>query len=173
MRSNTALKRTAAPPLSSTLGDSELGPGTPFIITSIQATVRSTENRMTHRHQRVGRNLIYGLLDPRDRCLRYVGKTHKRREFRLAEHVMKALEGQAGLVYDWIRNLQDEGGEPVIFVLERIPAGLDWRLAERYWIDRCRVWPAVDLPHLHSPQTPKSTSVLIGRVDLLNLRDGG
>lgn len=39
---------------------------------------------------RVGRHLIYGLLDPRDLALRYVGKTHMRREHRLARHIERA-----------------------------------------------------------------------------------
>lgn len=52
---------------------------------------------MAYQDVRVGRNLIYGLIDPRDRCLKYVGKTHKRRELRLAEHIMKA-QGALGAV---------------------------------------------------------------------------
>lgn len=48
---------------------------------------------------RVGRYLIYGLIDPRDSSLRYVGKTHKRRERRLAEHVARAVEGRSEPVY--------------------------------------------------------------------------
>lgn len=54
---------------------------------------------------RVGRVLVYGLLDPRDATLRYVGKTHKRREVRLAEHLERAAEGSALPVHRWVREL--------------------------------------------------------------------
>ena len=132
-----------------------------------------TRNVMPRHAPRVGRYLIYGLIDPQDHCLRYVGKTHKRRELRLAEHMMRATEGDNAPVYDWIRRLQSKRLIPGIFVLERTSAAADWRLAERHWIARCRVWPASDLPYLHPPQTPKSVPVLIIRVHLLNVRDGG
>jgi hypothetical protein len=128
---------------------------------------------MSKHQPRVGRYLIYGLLDPRDHCLRYVGKTHKRRELRLAEHMTRAAEGHRAPVCDWIRTLQNERLAPDIFVLERIAEAADWRLAERYWLSRCRVWAASDLPYLHPPQTPKSVEVPIARVHLLNVRDGG
>ena len=122
---------------------------------------------------RVGRYLIYGLLDPRDDSLRYVGKTHKRREIRLREHAEHALSGRPGPVFDWIRELQGEGVRPVIFVLERLAPTDDWREAERAAIARWRAWPCSELPYLHPPQTRKSAPVAIRRVSLLNVAPGG
>ena len=67
------------------------------------------------------RFLIYGLIDPRTRCLRYIGKTHKRRELRLKEHIEAAEDGETSYVYNWIRELLTSGYIPEIFVLERVP----------------------------------------------------
>ncbi len=78
----------------------------------------------------VGRYLIYGLIDPRDASLRHIGKTHKRREWRLAEHLEHAREGDRRRVYDWIRELIQAELQPEIFVWRRMPPDEDWRLAE-------------------------------------------
>ncbi len=80
---------------------------------------------------RPSRFLIYGLIDPRDRCLRYVGKTHKRREIRLQEHIAAAKEGESSHLYNWLRGLLKEKKEPEIFVLERVPGFDSWEEAER------------------------------------------
>ena len=120
-----------------------------------------------------GRYLIYGLVDPRTRCLRYVGKTHKRRELRLREHIESAEEGEASPVYYWIRQMLDAGCEPAIFVLERVPGDGDWREAERRQIAFWRNPIAIEFPHDHPPQTPKSTTTRICSVDLTNVSDGG
>lgn len=60
---------------------------------------------MRYKEPRVGRYLIYGLLDPYELCLRYVGKTHKRREIRLKEHIEDALSGSTSPVHQWIRGV--------------------------------------------------------------------
>lgn len=120
-----------------------------------------------------GRYLIYGLLDPRDEALRYIGKTHKRREIRLAEHIEAAREGDTWPLHNWIRELMDADAEPVIFVLERIPGSASWQEAEKKAIATWREWPDGELPHVHPPQTPKSRTITIRSVDLLNVRAGG
>ena len=125
---------------------------------------------MIERQPRVGRYLIYGLLDPRDRCLRYVGKTHKRRELRLAEHIAHAREGLRAPVYDWIRTLEAEDLQPIIVVLERVAATADLRLVERRWIRRCEELLGPSVPCIYPAQTPKSDATLINRVDLLNVQ---
>jgi hypothetical protein len=122
---------------------------------------------------RVGRYLIYGLIDPRDQCLRYVGKTHKRREWRLAEHIESAMKGSSAPVHQWIRVLQALGEEPEILVLTRISSRDNWQDAERAEIARWRAWPDSHLPYVHPPQTPKSQETLIASVSLLNVQDGG
>jgi len=122
---------------------------------------------------RVGRYLIYGLLDPRDGSLHYIGKTHKRREWRLAEHIQLARDGDSRPVYDWIRTLLEAGVEPEIFVWRRIPADADWRQAERDAIAFWSLREAIPFPYVHPPQTPKSTELVIRSVQLENAREGG
>ena len=122
---------------------------------------------------RVGRYLIYGLLDPRDRSLRYVGKTHMRRERRLERHVEAAETGRMAPVSGWIRGLVAEGLRPHIFVLRRVPADQDWREAEREEIARWLARPPGDLPIVIAPQTKKSTSTEVRSVSLLNVQIGG
>jgi hypothetical protein len=121
---------------------------------------------------RVGRYLIYGLIDPTNRCLRYIGKTHKRREWRLAEHIENAKDETERSVYNWIKELLKKGVEPEIFVIEKIAPEQDWRIAEKrniaFWKN-----PKVDFPYTHPPQTPKSTPILIKSVSLTNATEGG
>lgn len=122
---------------------------------------------------RVGRYLIYGLLDPRDCCLRYIGKTHKRRELRLAEHIQDALDGSSAPVHQWIRDLLTRDLAPLIFVLRRVPPEESWEDAKRLEIRRWRNWPAKSLPYVHPPQTRLSKETNVERVQLLNVREGG
>lgn len=122
---------------------------------------------------RVGRYLIYGLLDPRDRSLRYVGKTHMRRERRLERHLEAAEIGRMAPVSAWIRGLVAEGLRPHIFVLRRVSADQDWRQAEREEIARWLAWPPGELPVIVAPQTRKSTPTEVRRVSLLNVQFGG
>jgi hypothetical protein len=122
---------------------------------------------------RVGRYLIYGLLDPRTSCLCYVGKTHKRRELRLAEHIAHAEEGATRPVYVWIRDVLKSGLLPEIFVLNRVSPDSDWRQAEKDAIDLWCNWPPSMLPYTHPPQTPKSREVVIQSVNLLNVHGRG
>jgi hypothetical protein len=121
----------------------------------------------------VGRYLIYGLIDPRDLCLRYIGKTHKRREIRLAEHIEEALSGGSRPVHLWIREVIALGIHPEVFVLQRVAPDSSWEQAEKEEIERWRNWPKEALSYSHPPQTKKSSEVEIVSVSLLNVRAGG
>lgn len=122
---------------------------------------------------RVGRYLIYGLLDPRDHSLRYIGKTQKRREWRLAEHIEDAQLGGMRPLHTWIRKLHKLNLVPEVFVLRRVPPSENWETAERDEIARWKSWPANHLPVVHPPQTPKSWEITICRVKLTNVQSGG
>lgn len=104
---------------------------------------------------RVGRYLIYGLIDPRDRSLKYIGKTHKRREWRLAEHIQHAVENDKRLVYNWLRELLKINLEPEIFVWKKISADANWREAEKEAIAFWKQDNPVKFPYIHPPQTKK------------------
>ncbi|WP_457645209.1 hypothetical protein [Profundibacter sp.] len=122
---------------------------------------------------RVGRWLIYGILDPADKTLVYVGKTHKRREIRLQEHIERALEGAKTPVHIRIRLMLAAGYSPEVFVLVRVPPDGSWQHEERRQIKLWRTITDQELPIAHPPQTPKSIDVEIRKVELLNVRDGG
>ena len=121
----------------------------------------------------MGRYLIYGLVDPRDSSLRYIGKTHKRRELRLAEHIEDAGLGKSRPLHLWIRELIALNLKPKIFVLRRVPPSESWEVAEREEIIRWRAFSSNQLPLVHPPQTPKSNEVEIRRVSLTNVQNGG
>lgn len=133
----------------------------------------TVRKRLAMAKPRPSRFLIYGLVDPRDRCLRYVGKTHKRRELRLQEHVEAARGGGTSYVYQWIRELFDAGHLPEIFVLERVPGTDNWEEAERkqigFWREPC----GIEFPYTHPPQTRKSEPTVLNSADLTNIHSGG
>jgi len=122
---------------------------------------------------RPSRFLIYGLVDPRDRCLRYIGKTHKRREIRLQEHIDAAQAGQTSYAYNWLRGVLTTGHVPEIFVLERVPGSDSWEEAERRHIAFWRAPNGIDFPYTHPPQTRKSVPTVIRSAKLTNMHDGG
>ena len=61
----------------------------------------------------------------------YVGKTMRKPSKRLAEHLLFARRGDAGITYDRIRDC----GEHVRFVvMETVPPENNWVLREQYWV---------------------------------------
>ncbi len=122
---------------------------------------------------RVGRYLIYGLVDPSNRALRYIGKTHKRREWRLDEHIKHAIENDKRPVYDWIRELLKAEMVPEIFVWKKISADDNWREAEKEAIAFWKQNNPVEFPYIHPPQTAKSAETIIKYVAWLNATNGG
>ena len=122
---------------------------------------------------RVGRWLIYGIIDERTNTLIYVGKTHKRREIRLSEHIERALEGACTPLHVHIREILAEGSQPSIFVIARVPPTRSWKSEERFQIAKWRNISDENLPINYPPQTAKSLAVRIDAVELLNVRDGG
>jgi hypothetical protein len=51
------------------------------------------------------KHYIYGLVDPRDYKVRYVGRTSQRMDTRLGHHVGQAQRGNPAPVYAWLRSL--------------------------------------------------------------------
>ena len=91
------------------------------------------------------RYYIYGLVDPRDYKVRYVGRTSQRMDKRLTHHVGQAKRGNPKPVYAWIRSLSVT---PWLVCLEicsglvKKPGGKGWRSdaepTEVKWIKRFR-----------------------------------
>lgn len=71
---------------------------------------------------------IYGLVDPRDGRVRYIGKANDTRK-RLAGHLRDARR-RSTPVYAWVRKLGALGLKPEARVLERVE-GDGWKDAER------------------------------------------
>ena len=102
-----------------------------------------------------------------------MGKTHKRREIRLVEHLDPAAEGRKSPVWNGILPMVEDGVVPGIFVLRRLPPEEDCHEAERSEIHG---WPSVSpdrLPVRNAPQTIRSETVEIGKVKFLNVQAGG
>lgn len=75
---------------------------------------------------------IYGLVDPRDAELRYVGKTVDIKE-RLYKHAYRARRGCKLHLRQWLRVLLAEQLSPVVVVLDEIELA-EANAAERRWI---------------------------------------
>lgn len=97
--------------------------------------------------------VIYGLVDPRDGRVRYVGKTDADPRLRLRDHVYGIKQGRGWRVTNWLEHLLSIDLRPEIAILEEDP--LDWAEAERRWIahyreqydDLCNISDGGDSPH--------------------------
>lgn len=77
--------------------------------------------------------LIYGLSDPRDGKVRYVGATKVGLQYRMHAHLHDARNGESNHRCNWIRSLLAEGIKPEAKVLEETDEH-NWQEAERRWI---------------------------------------
>lgn len=93
---------------------------------------------------------IYGLWDPRDGRLRYIGKTVNTRN-RLARHIRETKKkGPTTHLRSWVTGILKENEKPMLEILEETTEA-DWETVERDWIRQCRE----------------------SGIDLVNLCDGG
>lgn len=76
--------------------------------------------------------MIYGLIDPRDGQLRYVGRSRSSPVQRLASHCAPSSRRQSAPVGRWLADLHAAGAKPEIEVLDAQPA--DDNNAEQFWI---------------------------------------
>jgi len=77
---------------------------------------------------------IYGIADPRDHVIRYVGKTSRAVVERLGEHELKPSNKNVG---EWLRGLRAQGVSAEVIVLETCPR-THWQDREIYWIAKLR-----------------------------------
>ncbi len=122
---------------------------------------------------KVGRWLIYGIIDPDSGTLIYIGKTHKRREPRLREHVESSLAGSSAPIHVRIRQLISLGRAPEVFVLKCVEPNGSWPEQERQEIAFWRSMSPEDLPITIRPQTLRSHPVIVRSVEILNVKAGG
>jgi hypothetical protein len=74
---------------------------------------------------------IYGLIDPRDGFVRYVGKTTMALSNRIAVHVNAAKKTHT-MSARWICGLLSDGLRPEAFVIDSVTS--DWEESEQFWI---------------------------------------
>ncbi len=81
---------------------------------------------------------IYGLFDPRNYSLRYIGKSDNP-DLRLKQHMNEMKHGKKGNRHmaSWIRQLLNEGLEPSIEILEECTLD-NWQESEQAWIAECK-----------------------------------
>lgn len=80
-------------------------------------------------------NYIYGLYDPRNQNLRYIGKTNNVRK-RFHGHMHENLNTHKS---NWIANLKRNGLNPILKIIEEIQDDGDdekWQQREIYWIQK-------------------------------------
>lgn len=75
---------------------------------------------------------IYGLVDPRNNKLRYIGKSDDPK-VRFAKHIREAKRSTILHRCAWIRGLLNEGLSPKLILLMQIPS-LKWQISERLLI---------------------------------------
>lgn len=74
---------------------------------------------------------VYGLQDPRNGQLRYVGKSNNV-DKRLCQHIHRAKSGTDTPVKEWLRELLVENYQPEVFIIEEVPIQ-DVYAAEDFW----------------------------------------
>ena len=91
----------------------------------------------------INRIYIYGLQDPRDGLIHYVGKS-KRPEYRLKQHLRGKATNADKMV--WLDGLGVAGVEPLVVILEETDAQ-GWAKTERRWIAKGRAdgWPLTNI----------------------------
>ncbi len=80
---------------------------------------------------------IYGLIDPRNGHLRYVGRTKQTLARRRSAHIQNANKGAELHSQCWIRGVLMDGLKPEIVLIERSDE-VSWVEAEQFWIEYWR-----------------------------------
>ena len=93
---------------------------------------------------------IYGLADPRNGVIRYVGKTNNLQR-RMWKHLSPSGKSKCRHCAAWLNTLKVDGIAPKVTTLEVLPDEADWSATEKKWIKHFR-----DAGH-----------------DLTNITDGG
>lgn len=76
---------------------------------------------------------IYGLIDPRNNELKYVGKTVKSLSVRLSAHISESKRDGKSKRDRWVNKLSSLKLRPEIFVIETVESD-SWKDAEKFWI---------------------------------------
>ena len=87
--------------------------------------------------------VIYALMEPDGREVRYIGKTSSEPEQRLNKHLSAAKHNNGSHLLHWLNSLLSKGQRPKVRILEVVRHGDDWREREKKWISigRAKGWP--------------------------------
>lgn len=86
--------------------------------------------------------IVYALIDPRTREVRYVGETIRTARSRLAQHIRTAKGRTTPPVNAWMRGLIDSGLAPEMIEIEEFSDREGLYEAEAYWIGQFRAMGA-------------------------------
>jgi hypothetical protein len=86
--------------------------------------------------------IVYALIDPRTRQVRYVGETVRPARIRLSQHLRASREKTVPPVNAWLRGLEAEGAEPELMELECFGSKEAMHDGECYWIEQFRAMGA-------------------------------
>lgn len=81
--------------------------------------------------------VVYGLIDPRNQQLRYVGLTTRDISRRMEQHLRNNPTGKSHK-NSWVRGLKAAGLSPEVEILERCTSWEDLQESERFWIQYYR-----------------------------------
>ncbi len=79
---------------------------------------------------------IYGLIDPRNVSIRYVGKSDKP-ENRLKVHIKESINMNSTYKHNWIKKLLGLNIQPILIILEKVEEN-KWIDREIFWINRIK-----------------------------------
>lgn len=104
-------------------------------------------------HKVLRQNIIYGLVDPRDNCVKYVGQTAVNLRSRFYQHLKAAFrvrksDGKYSCnnrVQRWIRKLSAQNLTPEPTILEEVASAFDLNDAEIKWVKYYRFQKNIDL----------------------------
>lgn len=82
--------------------------------------------------------IVYALLDPRTREIRYVGETVRDPRKRLSQHMLAAAKQTTPPVNAWMRGLANVGERPEILEIESCVDVQQMHSAEEFWIEQFR-----------------------------------
>lgn len=99
--------------------------------------------------------IVYALVDPRSREIRYVGETIRKGQARLRQHIRTAAEKTTPPVNAWIRSLAQAGLAPEMIEIEAFASRPEVSEGEIYWMEQFRAMGANLLNRAHGGDTRK------------------
>lgn len=81
---------------------------------------------------------IYGMVCPKTKEIRYIGKTTRSLQARLHNHITESKRSRHSHKHRWIAKCCDEGMRPTMWLLEEVEDGVRWQDREREWIRKAR-----------------------------------